>query len=312
MARPSLTIVVPAYNEADSLRELHGRLDAALTGVALPAEIIFVDDGSTDGSFAVIGELAGRDGRVRGVRLRRNYGKSAALAVGFERAAGDVIVTLDADLQDDPTEIPRLLARLDEGYDLVCGWRRRRADPWTKRAASRIFNVVTRALSGLQLHDFNSGLRACRRAVVEDVRLYGDLHRYLPVLAARQGFRVTELPVAHHPRRYGRSKYGLGRIFGAFDLLTVLFLNRYIGRPMHLFGVPGLLCFLAGAAISAWLAWGRLFERQYLSNRPLLFLGILLLVIGAQFVSLGLLGEMIAAGHSDRLRYSVAEEVGRR
>lgn len=312
-AAPALTVVLPVYDEAASLPELHAALAAVLAQLAGDAEIIYVDDGSSDGSFAVIAGLAERDPRVRSVQLRRHYGKSAALAVGFERARGDVVVMLDADLQDDPAEIPRLLERLDAGYDLVCGWRRARADSWAKRAASWLFNRATALLTGLPLHDFNSGLKAFRREVVEEVALYGELHRFLPVLAARQGFRVGEVAVVHHARRYGRSKYGLGRILaGAFDLLTITFLSRYTARPLHLFGIPGLLCFLVGAGVGAWLTWGRLFRRQYLSDRPLLFLGILLVIVGIQFFSLGLLGEVLVTMHADRLRYSIRTELGRR
>jgi glycosyltransferase involved in cell wall biosynthesis len=255
--------------------------------------------------------LAEGDPSVRVVQLRRRYGKSAALAVGFERARGDIVVTLDADLQDEPAEIPRLLAALDGGYDLVCGWRQKRSDPWRKRVASWLFNTSTAALTGIRLHDFNTGLKACRREVIEEVHLYGELHRFLPVLAARQGFRVGEVAVTHHERPYGRSRYGLGRGFdGAFDLLTVLFLTRYIARPLRLFGVPGLVSFLIGAAICAGLAWGWMMDRFNLSDRPLLFLGILLIIVGVQFFSLGLLGEMVVASHVDQLRYSIRREIG--
>ena len=308
----ALTIVLPLRDEAESLRELHAQLDAALSQGAGAAEIIYVDDGSHDGSLDVIAGLAERDPRVRGVRLRRHCGKSVALAAGFERARGAVVVTLDADLQDDPAEIPRLVAMLDAGYDLVCGWRRQRADPWHKRAASWLFNRATAALTGLPLHDFNTGLKACRREVVQEVQLYGDPHRFLPVLAARQGFRVGETPVVHHPRRHGRTKYGMGRaLIGLLDLVSVLVLTHYAARPLHLFGIPGLVCFLIGSGISAWLAWGRIFEQQYLSNRPLLFLGILLIVVGVQFFSLGLLGEMIVAMRAHQSHYSVRAEIGK-
>jgi len=305
--------VLPVYNEADSLIELHARLDRVLLPWGERATIIFVDDGSADGSFDIITCLAGRDHRVCGAQLRRHYGKAAALAVGFERAQSDVVVMLDADLQDEPAEIPRLLEALDAGYDLVCGWRRKRADPWHRRAASWLFNRAAALLTGLPLHDINGGLKACRREVLNEIQLYGELHRLIPVLAARQGFRVGEVVVEHHPRRHGHTKFGLGRgLAGLFDLLTVTFLTHYTARPLHLFGLPGLLCSLAGGGLCAWLAWGRLFNRQYLSERPLLFLGILLIVVGGQFLSLGLLGEMIVATHVDRLRYSIRAEVGRR
>ncbi len=308
---PALTVVLPVHNEVESLPELHAGLNAALLQCPGAAEIIYVDDASTDGSFDAIAGLAQSDARVRGVQLRRRYGKSAALAVGFARAQGQIVVTLDADLQDDPAEIPRLIAALAAGDDLVCGWRKPRADPWRKRAASWLFNRATAALTGLPLHDFNSGLKACRGEVARQVQLYGDLHRFLPVLAARQGFRVSEIPVAHRPRKYGRTKYGWGRaLVGLFDLLSVLVLTQYAARPLHLFGIPGLLCCLLGGGISASLAWERLFEGQYLSNRPLLILGVLLIVVGVQFFSLGLLGEMLVTAHADQLRYSIRAEVG--
>jgi glycosyltransferase involved in cell wall biosynthesis len=307
----SFTIILPVRDEASSLRELHANLIAVLQQLPGEAEIIYVDDGSGDGSFDIIAGLAERDHCVRGVQLRQHYGKSAALAAGFERARGDVVVTLDADLQDDPREIPRLLETLDGGYDLVCGWRQERADPWHKRAASWLFNRITTMLVNLPLHDLNGGLKVFRREVAKEIRLYGELHRFFPVLAARQGFRVGEAAVVHHPRKYGHSKYGLGRGWaGAVDLLAVTFLTRYNTRPLQFFGVPGLLCFLVGIGVSAWLAWGWLFLDMNLSNRPLLFLGILLIIVGIQFLSLGLLGEMITAAHADRLHYSVRQEIG--
>lgn len=286
-------------------------MSAALAQCVGAAEIIYVDDASRDGSFDVIARFAERDPRVRGVQLRRHYGKSAALAVGFARARGHVVVTLDADLQDEPGEIPRLLAAVEAGDDLVCGWRRPRADAWDKRAASWLFNRATAALTGLPLHDFNTGLKAFRRQVAEEVQLHGDLHRFLPVLAARQGFRVGEISVTHHLRRYGRTKYGPSRaLVGMFDLLRVLVLTQYAARPLHLFGIPGLICFLIGGGICAWLAWGRIFDQQYLSDRPLLFLGIVLVIVGVQFFSLGLLGEMLVTAPTDQRHYSIRAEIG--
>jgi len=293
---PELSIIIPLFDEAESLPELHARLSKVLETIQQPAEMIFVDDGSSDGSFDTVMHLRQRDPRVRAIQFRRNYGKSAALAAGFARASGKRLITLDADLQDDPAEIPRLLAKLDEGYDLVSGWKRRRFDPFTKRLASKIFNRVTSALTGVRIHDINCGLKAYRREVTDTIRVYGQLHRFLPVLAYKEGFRLGEIEVKHHPRKYGRTKFGVSRFTsGFFDLMTVLFLTRYTRRPLHLFGVAGLIAFFIGSAITAYLAYDRIFFNAYLTNRPLLFLGILLVIVGVQFISIGLIGEMIAA-----------------
>ncbi len=314
MTAPELSVVVPLYNEASGLEELHARLSAALGAVARPAEMVFVDDGSTDGSFERLLELAGRDPRVRALQLRRNYGKSPALAAGFARARGRLIVTLDADLQDDPAELPRLLAKLDEGFDLVSGWKRERKDPLTRRLASRLFNGVTAALTGVRLHDINCGLKAYRREVTDTISLYGQLHRFLPVLAAREGFRLAEVEVRHSPRRHGRSKFGSSRFLaGAMDLLTVLFLTRFVLRPLHLFGGVGLGVVAVGASITGWLGARRILYNEYLSSRPLLLAGVLLTIVGAQLVSIGLIGEMIAAGAASEKRahvYGVRREAG--
>lgn len=312
--KPALSIVIPLFNEVESLPELHARLSEVLDRLPQSAEVIFVDDGSTDGSMAAIGRICERDPRVRGVQFRRNYGKSAALAAGLARATGTYLVTIDADLQDDPAEIPRLLDKLDEGCDLVSGWKRGRVDSFVKRVTSSIFNRVTGMLTGVRLHDINCGLKAYRREVTDTIRIYGQLHRFLPVLALQEGFRLGEVEVKHHRRKYGRSKFGASRFAsGFFDLVTVLFLTRYTRRPLHLFGIAGVVSFVAGAAISVYLAYQRIFLSTYLSNRPLLFLGILLVIVGVQSISLGLLGEMIAASaeaSNPRQRYGIRSEVG--
>ena len=312
--KPELSIIIPLLDEAESLPELHSRLTDVLRRLEQPAEMIFVDDGSTDASVETLVKLRERDPRIRIVQFRRNYGKSAALAAGFARAQGNRIVTIDADLQDDPAEIPHLLKKLDDGYDLVSGWKRRRRDRFVKRVTSRIFNRVTSNLTGVQLHDINCGLKAYRREVTETIRVYGQLHRYLPVLALKEGFRLGEIEVKHHPRKYGLSKFGLSRFTSGFlDLMTVLFLTRYTRRPLHLFGVAGLVAFVLGTAISLYLAYQRIFLTVYLSNRPLLFLGILLVIIGVQFFSIGLIGEMIAASaeaNNPSQTYSIRKEVG--
>lgn len=293
----ALSVIIPLRDEAESLRQLHTELSETLGALDLGGyELIFIDDGSTDGSAALLAELFNSDHNVQVIQFRRNFGKSAALSAGFQAAAGDYVVTMDADLQDVPAELPKLLAPVvaDE-LDLVSGWKTPRHDPLTKTLPSALFNRVVRAATGMQLHDFNCGFKAFRREVVEEVRLYGELHRYIPVLAHFRGFRVGELPVQHRPRRHGRSKFGLERYFrGFFDLLTVLFLNHYTRRPLHLFGWLGLLAFGTGFLIDAYLAVLKLGFGEPIGHRPLLTFGVLLMVIGALFVVFGLLGEMIA------------------
>jgi glycosyltransferase involved in cell wall biosynthesis len=293
-AVPRLSVVVPVFNEEGSLQELHRQLGEALAGEAY--EIIFVDDGSRDGSWEVLGALCRGDPHVRVLRFGRNLGKAAALAAGFGEAQGEVIITIDADLQDDPAEIPRLLAALEEGYDLVSGWKKERRDPLSKTIPSRVFNWVTSWLTGIPLRDFNSGFKAYRRRLVQNLNVYGEQHRFIPAIAYWKGFRVAEIPVSHRPRLWGKSKYGMGRFLAGFmDLLTVLFLTRFHRRPMHVFGILGLLAFLSGLGISIHLTyiW---FQGEPIGTRPLLMLGVLLMVLGVQFFGIGLLAEMIALG----------------
>jgi glycosyltransferase involved in cell wall biosynthesis len=307
----ALSVVIPLINEAASLAELHGKLSEVLNRLHVHAEMIFVDDGSTDESFEILQRLQKRDRRVRVIQFRRNYGKSAALAAGFARAKGRNIITMDADLQDDPEEIPHLLNELRRGSDLVSGWKKRRHDKLSKRFASKIFNAVTSFLTGLKLHDINCGLKAYRREVTDNIHVYGQLHRYLPVLAFKEGFRVGETEVRHHPRKYGKSKFGLSRYTsGFFDLLTVLFLTRYTRRPLHLFGIGGLTSFLLGFGVSAYLTYERLFNHRYLTNRPILWLGLLLIIVGIQLISFGLLGEMLAATQNHAPTYGIKAELG--
>lgn len=295
-----ISVVVPVHNEERSVALLYEELQAALEPIDSPWEVIFVDDGSTDASFAALTRLHARSENVRVVRLRRNFGKSAALSAGFAQARGDVVVTIDGDLQDDPSEIPRLLAKLDEGFDLVSGWKARRRDPWRRRVLSRIFNGVVRRVSGLRLHDLNCGLKAYRAEVVRGLRIYGELHRFLPVLAHDRGYRVAELTVNHRPRVHGRSRYGLERyVRGFLDLLTVSFMGRYRHRPLHLFGGLGLGLGLVGTAILVYLTVEKL-SGEPIGHRPLLTLGVLLVVVGLQFFSLGLLSEMITSLHEER------------
>ena len=295
-----LSVVVPVYNEERSVELLYDEIAAALDPLGHEWEAVFVDDGSTDGSFAALTRLHSRAANVRVVRLRRNFGKAAALAAGFAQASGDVIATLDADGQDDPAELPRLLAKLDEGYDLVSGWKVRRRDPWRRRLVSRVFNTVTGWISGVRLHDMNCGFKAYRAEVVRGLPLYGELHRFIPVLAHERGYRVTELAVNHRPREHGRSRYGIERYLrGFFDLITVTFMGRYRHRPLHLFGGLGLALGGIGFLICVYLTilW---FAGNAIGHRPLLTLGVLLVVVGMQFLSLGLIGEMITTHHEER------------
>jgi glycosyltransferase involved in cell wall biosynthesis len=297
-ATPDLSVVVPLFNEAESLPQLYDELVAALadTPNSTASELIFVDDGSTDESARTLAALFEADPRVQVIQFRRNFGKSAALAAGFAAARGAYVVTLDADLQDVPAELGKLLAPLQrDEADLVSGWKTPRHDPLSKTLPSAVFNRVVRRLTGVRLHDFNCGYKAYRREVLDELELYGELHRYIPVLAHFRGFRVTETPVRHRPRSYGRSKFGPARFArGFFDLATVLFLTQYTRRPLHLFGLLGLLSFGLGFVINAYLAFIKLALGQPLGNRPLLMLGLLLMVVGAQFIVFGLLGEMIA------------------
>jgi glycosyltransferase involved in cell wall biosynthesis len=300
MASAVISVVVPVHNEERSVALLLDEIASALEPLGREWEAVFVDDGSTDGSFAALTRLHAASDNVRVVRLRRNFGKATALAAGFEEAAGELIVTIDADLQDDPAEIPRLLAKLDEGFDLVSGWKARRRDRWSRRVLSRIFNAATRRLSGVRLHDMNCGLKAYRAEAVRGLSLYGELHRFLPVLAHQRGFRIAELPVNHRPRAHGRSRYGLERYLrGFFDLLTVAFIGRYRQRPLHLFGGLGLVLGALGSAILVYLTILKL-GGAAIGHRPLLALGVLLVVVGMQFFSLGLIGELVLSQHEAR------------
>jgi glycosyltransferase involved in cell wall biosynthesis len=300
-SRVEISVVVPVLDEIESLPTLYRELSEVLETLGRPYELVFVDDGSRDGSFQTLEKLHRSDDRVRVIQLRRNFGKAAALAVGFRASRGDVVVTLDADLQDSPSELPRLLQRLEEGYDLVSGWKQDRQDPLSKTLPSRLFNGVTAWLTGLPLRDFNSGFKAYRREVVEELRLYGELHRFIPALAAWRGFRVDEVPVHHRPRRFGRSKYGSARFWrGSLDLLTVLFLTRYTRRPLHLFGGLGLLAWAGGGVVNLYLVGLWLAGVRPIGNRPLLAFGILSMVVGLQFFCLGLLSELVLSYQTAR------------
>jgi glycosyltransferase involved in cell wall biosynthesis len=294
----ALSLVVPVYNEADSLPGFYARAAEVLAAAPAPYaesyELILVDDGSTDATPALCADLAARDPRVVVVSFRRNFGKTAALQAGFHESQGRYVVTLDADLQEDPAELFTLLAQLDAGYDLVSGWRVRRQDPLNKTLPSRVFNAVVARGVGLRLHDFNCGFKAYRREVITELRLYGDLHRFIPVLAHQRGFRVTEQPVQHQPRRLGKSKFGAGRLAnGYLDFLQVLFLTTFLHRPFRLFGTLGTALAGLGGLVLAYLAALWLLGDRPIGNRPLLTLGVLLVLAGLQLLSTGLLGEML-------------------
>jgi len=292
---PDVSLVIPAYEEAESLPELADRIRAACEEAGFTFRVWIVDDGSRDDTWAVVRSLHEEDARFAGIRFRRNYGKSAALSVGFDRVQGTYVVTMDADLQDDPAEIPGLIDTLKNEYDLVSGWKKHRKDPLRKTVPSRFFNWVTRRISGLPLHDFNCGLKAYRREVVKSVDVYGELHRYIPLLAKWAGYdRVAEKPVRHHPRKYGETKFGVERfIQGFLDLITVIFLTRFAVRPMHFFGGLGTLTFTTGFFINLWLTIDKLVFGHPIGERPLLLLGLLLILFGAQLFTTGLLGEMV-------------------
>jgi len=305
-----LSVVVPLYNEQDSLETLVQGILQACAPLGLPCEIIAVDDGSTDNSLEVLKKLRSRDPRLRIISFRRNFGKADALDAGFRAAQGDVILTMDADLQDDPKEIPRFVECLEQGWDLVSGWKKKRHDPLNKTLPSKVFNAVTSRVSGVRLHDFNCGFKCYRREVTEALQVYGELHRFLPAIAHMKGFRVTEMEVLHHARPFGHSKYGARRLVsGMLDLMTVVVTTRYFKKPLHFFGAPGLLFGALGALINLWLTWQKVIGGQALSNRPLLFLGILLMIVGLQLVSLGLIGEMISRGQKEP-DYQVRERLG--
>ena len=303
-----ISIVIPLFNEEQSLRELFDKIRNAMSRNS-KYEIIFVDDGSTDGSMRVLHELRHRDRRVKIIRFRRNYGKSAALDVGFAHAKGDFIVTMDADLQDDPNEIPSLINELKKGYDLVSGWKKKRKDPITKTIPSKFFNFVVSKLTGIKIHDFNCGLKAYRKEVIKDLNIYGELHRYIPVLAHWRGYKIGEIPVQHYSRKYGKTKFGFGRFWkGCLDLMTTLFTTRYMQRPLHLFGFWGMVSLVIGFLIDLYLVILKFTEGMALSNRPLFVGGVLLIIVGIQFISIGLIGELITkTRQSSEKEYSIRE-----
>ena len=304
----SISVVVPVYNERAALTELYERLSVVLRSLSKRYEIIFIDDGSRDDSLITLRELRDLDRSVRYIRFRRNFGKSAALAAGFCAARYRIIATMDGDLQDMPEQLPLLLNKLAEGYDLVSGWRHRRHDKLSKRLGSKVYNLVTGLLTGVRLHDLNCGFKVIRREVLDEVMVYGERHRFLPVLASYRGFLLGEAMIEHAPRKHGQSRYGIERVLGGmFSLLTVILMTRYTNKPLHFFGFLGSFLAAIGIVIDGYLIVLRIFKQQWLSNRPILIIGTLLIIVGVQLVLFGLLAEMIAFSYRRESDYSIVE-----
>ncbi len=307
-----ISIVVPLYNEEESLPELEAWIDRVMKEHAFSYELIMIDDGSTDSSWKVVEELSEKNKNIRALKFQRNYGKSAALNVGFEAAQANVVITMDADLQDSPDEVPELYRMImEEKYDLVSGWKKKRNDPLSKRVPSRVYNYLVRSLTKIKLHDFNCGLKAYRRPVVKSVQVHGDLHRYIPVLAKIAGFkRIGEKVVQHNARKYGVSKFGLGRARGMFDLVTLAFIGRFGRKPMHFFGTLGTLFLFLGVVILIYLSIAKLLYQEYgIADRPLFYFGILTLIVGSQLFLSGFLAEMIVRNNQDNNQYVIEKIV---
>ena len=296
-----ISVIIPVFNEIGSLPELMDQLRKVLH-IYSKWEILFVDDGSTDGSTAFLNDLSRKDENVTLIQLHRNYGKSAALAEGFKRAKGEYLITMDADLQDDPAEIPNLMKKLEEGFDLVSGWKKERKDPISKRFPSKIFNYVTRIMTGVKIHDFNCGLKIYRKAVIKTLDLYGGRHRYIPALAGHNKFRISEIQVNHRPRMHGVTKYGGSRLFhGFFDLISIIFMNRYTQQPLHLFGFFGLFCGLASLTVELYVIGRKIFSgHSFYEHLALMLFGAMLFILGLWFFSIGLIAEMITRGAQEK------------
>lgn len=302
-----ISIVIPLFNEEESLLHLYERLTNVFQE---DVEFIFVDDGSTDKSLRILEDLSNKDKRVKVISFRRNFGKSSALSAGFKKSCGDIIVTMDADLQDQPEEVPKLIEKLKEGYDLVIGWKYPRLDPLSKKFPSKVINSLTSFFTGLKIHDMNSGLKVMRREVIEEVAMYGELHRYMPHLAHMKGFKVAEVKVKHAERKFGKSKFGAKRFLsGIFDLLTIIFLGKFGKKPLHFFGLFGLILFLIGLGINIYIAYLRFRYSSILGRLPLLLLGILNMIIGIQFISMGLIGELLTSFYVKEREYSTKKEI---
>ncbi len=307
-----ISVVIPLLNEEESLPELTSWIARVMDEHKLTYEVLLIDDGSRDDSWKVIQQLTGKNTHLHGIRFRRNYGKAAALNVGFRHVSGNVVITMDADLQDSPDEIPALYRMITEdGYDMVSGWKKDRKDPLSKTIPTKLFNRVTRTVSGIRLHDFNCGLKAYRQSVVSSLEVYGEMHRYIPFLVKKAGYdKIGEKVVYHRERKYGTTKYGLDRFFKGFlDLISISFVARFKQRPMHLFGLLGTLLFMAGFIIAVYLAYGRFVQQLYgMTDRPLFYFGLLAMVLGTQLFIAGFLGEMISRNAPDRNRYHIEEK----
>lgn len=306
-ANPEISIVIPSYNEAESVAELHRELVSVLTASGKSFEIIFIDDGSTDNTVVELKKLK----PITILSFSRNFGKSQALQAGFRKAKGEYVFTMDSDLQDDPAEIPNFLNKMDEGYDLVCGWKRRRLDSFAKRMVSKVANSITRILTGTSVHDMNCGFKLYKKEVSQSIDLYGDMHRYVPALVAAKGFKIAEVPVNHRQRKFGVSKYGnFRRLFKSFfDFITLLLIRRFVDRPMHLFGIIGTIMGFAGFVILVYLSYIRIFMDQLIGHRPMLMLGVLLVVIGVQLFSSGFLAELLIRQGNRPALYTIREDV---
>jgi len=314
MPDPLISVVVPLYNEEEAIDELYRQLTEALTAYGAPYEVIVADDGSTDGSFEKLKAIHQRDERWRIIRFRRNFGQTAGFAAGFDRARGDVVITIDADLQNDPADIPKLMAKIDEGYDIVSGWRVDRQDAFlTRKLPSMMANWLISRSTNVKLHDYGCSLKAYRADVVKNINLYGELHRFIPAVASAYGVRVTEIPVNHRAREHGASKYGISRTFRVFlDLITVYFLLGYSTRPIHVFGGVGLVSFIVGMLIGKYLTFVKFALGQDIGTRPLLLLAVLLILLGVQMIAMGLLGELIIRTYNEstgKSIYYVREEL---
>lgn len=311
-AKVAVSVVIPFLNEVDTLATLYDRIAAELNPAGISFEIVFVNDGSTDGSEQACRELIDAHGNILLINFRRNFGKSAALSAGFREARGDVVITMDADLQDDPAELHRFLEAIEDGADVVCGWKEVRHDPWHKTMPSKLFNGVVNRTFDLKLHDHNCGFKAYRAEALKDINMYGELHRFIPALLQARGFKIVELPVQHHPRRFGVSKFGTGRLIkGALDLLTVALTTRYAARPLHIFGTVGLAMLVLGAACLFYLSVIWLLGMGPIGDRPLLIFGMLLMLFGGQLIGTGLIAEIIMSRTiTEGGKYDIRSKVG--
>lgn len=307
-----LSFVIPAKDEEGSVEKLYNEIAIQAQKITKQFEVIFIDDGSRDNTFNILKQISQKDKNLKVIKFRGNWGKAAALQTGFAHASGDIIFTMDADLQDNPAEIPNFLKKIEEGYDLVSGWKKDRHDPWHKVIPSRVLNWLTGKFTGVWLHDINCGFKAYRREVVENLNLYGELFRFIPVFAAKQNYKVTEIPVEHRKRKFGKSKFGIERnIKGLLDLITIIFLTGYVRRPGHFFGTMGLLSFFVGTVIGLYITYLRITTGNTQGRHPLLFLGILLIIVGIQLLTTGLLAEMLLFSRQKQdYKQAVDETIG--